>query len=113
MAELWEISKLIRSKNAGPWDLTIDMMFDNKSSYDLVAASALSDASTYSHLYKIDEDRVRVFLHPTALAIKVTIPRPTPAGALAETDVFGGQFHSPLVRFEIPEATQPVGGGTK
>jgi hypothetical protein len=113
LAELWEISKLIRSKNAGPWDLTIDLMFDNKSNYDLVAASPLSAASTYSELYKIDEGRVRVFLHPTALAIKVTIPRPTPAGALTETDVFGGQFHSPLVRFEIPAAVASAEGGAQ
>ncbi len=109
VAELWEISKLIRSKNAGPWDLTIDLMFDSRSSYDLVVRSPLSSAATYSDLYKVDEDRVRVFQHPAALAIKVSIPRPTPAGALAETDVFGGQFHSPLVRFEIPTETGPAG----
>jgi hypothetical protein len=33
------------------------------------------------------------------------MPRPAPAGGLGETDVFGGQFHSPLVHLDIDDPT--------
>lgn len=110
MAELWEVAKLIRSKNAGPWELTIDIMFDDRSVYDAVAASELASAATYASLYHVPEHVVRVYPHPAALAIKITMPRPTPAGAVAETDVFGGQFHSPLVRWVVDVPTVPEAG---
>jgi hypothetical protein len=105
MAELWEIAKLIRSKNAGPWELTIDIMFDDQGNYDRAADSFLARKETYARIYRVDETQIRVFLHPMALALKVSMPRPTPAGGLNETDVFGGQFHSPLVHLDID---QPV-----
>jgi hypothetical protein len=39
MAELWEYTKLIRSKNAGPFELTFDIMFKERSGYDLALKS--------------------------------------------------------------------------
>jgi len=105
MTELWEIAKLIRSKNASPWELTIDIMFDNQHDYDRVAGSRLADPATYARIYRLDVSQVRLFRCPMALALKVSIPRPAPAGGVCETDVFGGQFHSPLVHLDID---QPV-----
>jgi Domain of unknown function (DUF4387) len=37
-----------------------------------------------------------------AMALKFSFPRPSVSGSLDDTDLFGGQFHSPLVRLEIP-----------
>lgn len=34
-----------------------------------------------------------------AKAVKVTIKRPIPSGALGEVDVYGAQQHAPLVHF--------------
>lgn len=101
MAELWEITKLIRSKNASPWELTIDIMFDDQDNYRRAANSFLARHETYARIYRVDESKIQVFLHPMALALKVSMPRPSPAGGLNETDVFGGQFHSPLVHLDI------------
>ena len=33
MEKLSKLAKLIRSKNAGPFELTIDIMFDNEANY--------------------------------------------------------------------------------
>ena len=33
MAKLWEVTKLVRSKNAGPFMLTFDIMFDDPETY--------------------------------------------------------------------------------
>jgi hypothetical protein len=40
-------------------------------------------------------------VHEAALAIKISIPRPVFSGDPEDTDVFGGQFHSPLVRLPV------------
>ena len=34
MGKLWEHARLIRSKNAGPWELTIDVICDNERDFD-------------------------------------------------------------------------------
>ena len=108
MTELWEIAKLIRSKNASPWELTIDIMFDNQQDYDRVAGSSLAQPETYARIYQLDVSQVRLFRCPMALALKVSIPRPAPAGGVDETDVFGGQFHSPLVHLEVDQLAPAV-----
>ncbi len=105
MSELWEVAKLIRSKNAGPWELTFDIMFESPEMYERCRRSALATAAFYSNAYHLEESQVRVYECPDALAIKATIPRAHSAGAPADTDIFGGQFHSPIVRFVVPEPT--------
>jgi hypothetical protein len=113
MPELWEMAKLIRSKNAGPWQLTIDIMFDTREKFDLVAKSPLGKRETYAKIYRIDEDLITLFLHEASMAIKVTFPRSTSAGAVNETDVFGGQFHSPLVKYQIEDQASSTDASKK
>lgn len=102
MTQLWELTELIRSKNAGPWQLTFDIMFGHREHFEVFRTSPLVDPSYFAEKYHVPENEVRVFVYEPALAIKVTIPRPQSAGAPSDTDVFGGQFHSPLVVLEIP-----------
>ena len=37
--KLWELAGLIRSKNAGPFQLTFDIMFDSEEKYRRVVAA--------------------------------------------------------------------------
>ena len=112
MPELWQLAKLIRSKNAGPWELTFDIMFDSPETYERCRRTGLADAAFYARAYHLDVSQVKVYECPDALAIKATIPRPHSAGAPADTDIFGGQFHSPIVRFLVPEATGAASSAT-
>ena len=48
-------------------------------------------------------NQVQYYESPLAMAIKFSIPRPTPCGDFYDTDMFGGQFHAPLVNIEIPD----------
>jgi hypothetical protein len=102
MTQLHELARLIRSKNAGPFELTIDVMFKDRESYDRVVASGLLNADRMASLYQVNPGAVQLFEAEIALAIKISIPRPVPSGSLRDTDIFGGQFHSPIVRLEIP-----------
>ncbi len=105
-AELWQLSKLIRSKNAGPFELTFDIMFSDEASYRRVRDSGALAAERVAPLFHLSPDEVRYFEHDGAMAIKLSIPRPAFSGDVKDTDVFGGQFHSPLVRLVIPPASQ-------
>jgi len=84
MTALAELARLIRSKNAGPFELTFDIMFE--------------DAETYG----LPPERVKFFYCDNALAVKASIPRPVFQGDLADSDGHGGQQYAPLMGIDIP-----------
>jgi hypothetical protein len=102
MAKLWELAKLVRAKNAGPFTLTFDIVFADAETYQRVKRSGVIDGALFARLYRVPEDQVLFFEHDRALALKASIPRPAASGDLEDTDVFGGQQHGPLVDLEIP-----------
>jgi hypothetical protein len=101
MRELWQYTKLIRSKNAGPFELTFDIMFKDEESFRHVLDSGKLSPELIAQLYKTELQQVRFFVIPSLLAIKISIPRPIFSGDVADTDVYGGQFHGPLVQLPI------------
>jgi hypothetical protein len=101
VTELWQLTKLIRSKNAGPFELTFDIMFKNAEGFGAVLKSGKLSAELFSRLYGVPLDKVRFFVLEPLLTIKVTIPRPIFSGELQDGDMYGGQFHGPLVRLAI------------
>jgi hypothetical protein len=113
MPELWQLTKLIRSKNAGPFELTFDLIFKDRESFDLVKKSGIVSAAAISRLYGVSLDEVRVFELPAILALKISIPRPAFSGDLDDTDVYGGQFHSRLVLLEVGEGRLQESGAAK
>jgi len=99
---LTEVCRVIRSKNAGPFELTLDLIFDNPSDYEKVKNQKGINSELIARLYKIPESDVLslVYFDP-ARAIKATIKRPFGAGSLGETDVYGAQQHAPLLDVEV------------
>ncbi len=106
MARMRDLAKLIRTKNAGPFQLTLDILFENLATYRRVKESGVVTRSLLSRLFRVGEEQVHLVFFEPAYAIKVTIPRPAVSGDLDDNDVFGGQQYAPLVDLEIPE----VGG---
>jgi uncharacterized protein DUF4387 len=101
MRELWQFTKLIRSKNAGPFELTFDIMFKNGDCFREVMASGKLSAELFAQLYKVNVRQVRFFVIESLLTVKISIPRPVFSGDVDDTDVYGGQFHGPLVRLQV------------
>jgi hypothetical protein len=95
--KLWQVAKLIRSKNSGPFELTFDVIFKDRATYEKVR-----DALWFAKTYKLSPEKVVVIDYDAANAIKVTIPRPVISGDVDDTDVFGGQQYGPLVDLEVP-----------
>jgi len=99
---LWRLANLVRSKNAGPFMITVDIMFDDAVQYQRVRNSGVIGKELISRLYGVPMASVVCSEHDAALALKVSFPRTLPSGSVGDTDVFGGQFHGPLVELEIP-----------
>jgi hypothetical protein len=100
---LGEMATLIRSKNAGPFMLTIDVMFSDVRAFRAVVAAGVIEATAMATLYGVRPEDVRVYVVENALAIKVSFPRPITSGDVADGDIFGGQQFAPLVGLEVPE----------
>jgi hypothetical protein len=101
MRELWQFTKLIRSKNAGPFELTFDIIFKDRESFDEVLRSGRLSSETVSQLYGVDRGQVRFSAIEELLAVKISMPRRVFSGDVMDTDIYGGQFHGPLVRLPI------------
>ena len=102
MPQLWEVTKLIRSKNAGPFELTFDIIFKDRAGYEKVRDANLINAEWFAKTYRLSADVVQVINYDPAIAIKVTIPRPIISGDTNDADVYGGQQYGPLVTLEVP-----------
>jgi hypothetical protein len=76
MEKLGELASLIRSKNAGPFELTFDIMFDDKESFQRVKDSNTLTRQVIGDLYQVPLEDVKFFVVPAALAFKASIPRP-------------------------------------
>lgn len=100
--KLYELASLVRSKNAGPFNLTFDVLFADVTAYDRVKRSKLLSASAFSALYGCPEWDVRFFECDNARAFKFSIPRPVVQGDLDDGDLHGGQQFVPLMNVEIP-----------
>lgn len=100
-----DLAKLVRSKNAGPFELTFDVMFDDAERYRMVKDSGAVTRESLARAYAIDPDAITNFqFFDPALAFKLTIRRPRPQGSIGETDTFGAQQHAPLLALEVTKA---------
>ena len=102
MSSLGELARLIRSKNAGPFELTFDIMFDDQTAYDRVKRSGKETRELVAEIYALPVADVKFFFCDHARAIKATIPRPYFQGDPRDSDSHGGQQYAPLMGIEIP-----------
>jgi hypothetical protein len=107
MAVLSDYVKVIRSKNAGPFELTFDLIFLNEALYNHVLQSEVITKAKIAELYNIPLEHVLVVeRYDPALAIKITIARRQSSGSYGERDTLGAQQHAPLLFLTIPDGGQ-------
>ena len=98
---LMEVARVIRSKNAGPLHVTMDLMFADRAGYELASGSESLGAAAIAKRYGVPASKVAVIAYPPALAIKIVIDRPIIAGSPGDRDVYGAQQHRPLLDIEL------------
>ena len=102
MTKLAELARLIRSKNAGPFELTFDVMFEDEARYVRVKRSGALTREAVARCYGLPPEQVKFFYVDTALAVKASIPRPAIQGDIYDSDGHGGQQYAPLMDIDIP-----------
>ena len=101
---LRDLASVIRSKNSGPYELTMDVIFREQEDFQRVVEANVINKELIMKLYGVKaEDVLDIIAFSTCKAIKATIVRPMPSGALGERDVYGAQQHAPLMNlvFEL------------
>jgi len=99
---LYDCATVIRSKNAGPFTLTIDLVMPDTDTFRRVLEADGLSPSRIAALYHVPPDSVRVTPFERVLTIKVALPRPgSSSGAPGDRDVYGCQQHFPLANMAI------------
>ena len=99
--KLSDIAQVIRSKNAGPRRLTLDVMFATDADYRRVVQSPALDRDKIAALYRVPAEDVTIIPYPVGRAIKIVLARAIMAGDPGDFDVYGAQQHAPLLGVEI------------
>lgn len=106
---LGDLANVVRSKNAGPYEITFDLIFESREAYLKVKESGLLTKKTIARAYSLAEsDILWCGYFDPAQAFKATIPRiragkRRAGGGFMENDVHGSQQHLALVNIKLPE----------
>jgi hypothetical protein len=103
---LGELASEVRSKNAGPFWVTLDVFFASEPDYLLAVNSGVLSGETISSLYQVDPVTVKYFELPGIRAVKISFPRPVTAGSFEDRDLHAGQQHVPLAGLRLTSITR-------
>jgi len=98
-----EIARSIRSKNAGAFFITLEILFDSEDAYRRVKESGAITKAAIAASYGVTTDEIvsLVFFDP-GLGIKANFRRNRPSGGPGETDVYGCQQYPPILSLQVP-----------
>lgn len=88
MTRLGDVVEKIRSKNAGPFWVTIDIFCGSENAYCIACSVSLA---RLAQLYKVPEESIKRFEIDNLKVIKVSIPRPLVQGSRFDRDMHGAQ----------------------
>jgi hypothetical protein len=97
-----EVARVIRSKNSGPFELTLDILFRREEDYRTVRDTRQVTSELVARIYGIPvTDVLSVVYFDPAMAVKATFRRPLPSGVPGDSDIYGAQQHAPLLGLEF------------
>lgn len=92
----------VRSKNAGPFWVTMEMFMKDEAGYEIVADESFINESVIADLYGIDVSVIQFFRIPLLNVVKISFPRHVAQGSLRDRDMHAGQHHVPLAVMKVP-----------
>lgn len=99
MTQIREIVTKVRSKNAGPFWVTIDIFCGSDAAFEQITNS-LSTARVAS-LYRCDLEAIKRFDIPSLNVVKFSFPRPQIQGAIADRDMHGAAWAPLLAELDL------------
>lgn len=105
MATIGQTAKYLRSKNAGPFWLTIDAFCNSVEDTEKIAATFERDRTWIAEVFHVAPEHVKIFCLPEIQVAKVSVPRVPIEGSTEERDMHGGQQYVTLLDLEVESHT--------
>ena len=99
MARLGELARSVRSKNAGPFTVTVDVFCGSAAAHARIRTLLTSER--VAGVYRIEPERVRRFELPDLRVLKFSFPRPIRQGSRLDRDMHAAQFAVLLEELEV------------
>ncbi|TDR82751.1 DUF4387 domain-containing protein [Paludibacterium purpuratum] len=93
-----DIARVVRSKNSGPFELVLDIMFKDHKIFETLRETKQINKELIAAAYRLTpEDIHNIVWFAPAHAVKVVMHRRIVSGAPGDSDVYGAQQHAPLL----------------
>lgn len=99
MTRLADLATKVRSKNAGPFWLTIDVFCGSRDVFERACAGLTSECVAMVLQSPVDE--LKRFEIADLNVIKFSLPRPHVQGTVSDRDMHGASFANLLAEMEI------------
>jgi len=90
LASLKDVVEKVRSKNAGPFWLTIDIFCGSAEAYQRVVDGVSTDR--VAKLFQTEPDKLKRFDIPSLNVVKFSLPRPAVQGTREDRDMHGASY---------------------
>ena len=104
MTTLSDLALEVRSKNAGPFWVTMELFLRDADGYRIAADETFLNARVVGELYRVDPATIQFFRIPALHVVKISFPRPVSQGSLRDRDMHAGQHHVPLALLAVPDS---------
>jgi hypothetical protein len=101
MTKVRDACEHVRSKNAGPFWITMDLTFLDSAAFERYAKSTALAPAAIGRLFDVDVAQVKHFAVPELCVLKISYPRRKPQGGPLERDMHGGQQYVRLLDIEL------------
>lgn len=101
MTTVKDVCRHVRSKNAGPFWVTVDLFFDGEANFQRYNDSAALGPDLFARLYGADPALVKRFAVPSLHVVKISYPRAASQGGMVERDMHAGQQYVRLLDVEL------------
>jgi hypothetical protein len=101
MTGIRECASTMRTRNAGAFIVSADIVFKTPELYAAWRDSGIITAAAVAERMQVDADSVQIIDYPAASALKITVPRRTVAGGPGDTDLDSAAQFVPLLDFDL------------
>ena len=99
MARLGDLARSVRSKNAGPFTVTVDVFCGSAAAWAEIGEKLTRER--VAALYRVEVESVRRFELPDLHVLKFSFPRPVRQGSRLDRDMHAAQLAVLLEEIEL------------
>jgi len=99
MTQLSDIADKVRSKNAGPFWVTVDIFCGGEAAFSQISTSLSTER--VAALFNAKAETVKRFEIPSLNVIKFSLPRPHIQGSVSDLDMHGAAWGPLLAEIDL------------